>query len=145
MATPIKRSRENASTTTSEQIDIDPLEVGNEPSTASLFDLDALRAPQEYEELIGVQRALVVVPVRKPHRQEWIRVHPDPAYRMPVFILPVEAERADYIVAPAMLDAVGPEARRMMLLTAMNRQQDVFLWPVRLPCICGFQVETFTV
>jgi hypothetical protein len=112
---------------------LDHLRAGAEPTTAELFDLDALRAPQEYEELIGAKRALVVVPVRKPHSQEWVRTHPAPEYQMAVFILSVEAERTDCVVVPKMVDVVGPEARRVLLVTTLNRQQDCFLWPVRLP------------
>ena len=45
------------------------------------FDVEALRLPPSFVETAGVKKILSTVPVRKPHRQEWIRVHPSEAYR----------------------------------------------------------------
>jgi hypothetical protein len=45
------------------------------------FDLDAIRLDPAFEKTAGVRKVLSTVPVRKPHDQEWFRVHPDPTYR----------------------------------------------------------------
>ena len=45
-------------------------------------DLSALRLDQSYAETAGVKKLLTTVPVRKPSRQDFVRVHPDPAYRL---------------------------------------------------------------
>ena len=39
------------------------------------FNAATLRLDQSFEEAIGVKKLLATVPVRKPHKQEWIRVH----------------------------------------------------------------------
>ena len=43
------------------------------------FDPAALRLDQNFADSAGVQKLIVTVPVRKPHKQDFIRVHPDPA------------------------------------------------------------------
>ena len=51
-------------------------------------------------ELIGVKRALAHVPVRKPNKQEFIRTHHDPAFRLSVAILELKTEREFYVLLP---------------------------------------------
>jgi hypothetical protein len=43
------------------------------------FDLDSLRLPQDFSASTGVKKILTTVPIRRPDRQEFIRVHPDPS------------------------------------------------------------------
>jgi hypothetical protein len=99
---------------------------------ADLFDLDKLRVSQNFADAIGVRKALLTVPVRKPDRQWWIRVHPDPAYRMPAYILELKDERTTYIVTEDLGALIG-EVTRVMLFTAINRQGITFIWWQRLP------------
>ena len=40
----------------------------------------------------GVVKQLVVCPVRKPNKQEFVRVHPDPKYRLEVHIIELKNE-----------------------------------------------------
>jgi hypothetical protein len=52
-------------------------------NSANPFDnLSALRLDQSYADTVGVKKLLTTVPVRKPNRQEFVRVHRDPAYRL---------------------------------------------------------------
>ena len=64
-------------------------------NSASPFDnLSALRLDQSYADTVGVKKLLTTVPVRKPNRQEFVRVHPDPAYRLtPAAIIEVRRSR----------------------------------------------------
>ena len=58
-------------------------------STGSIFDsVDALRLAPDDAALAGTREVLSHVPVRKPQRDEFVRVHPDPAMSraMAVFI-----------------------------------------------------------
>jgi hypothetical protein len=42
------------------------------------FDnLSALRLDQSYADTVGVKKLLTTVPVRKPNRQGFVRVHPE--------------------------------------------------------------------
>jgi hypothetical protein len=106
-----------------------------------LFDLEQLRLPQNFADAIGVKKVLLTVPVRKPDRQWWVRVHPDEAYRMSALILDLKDERTTYIVNPALSSLVVDEVASMELFTAINRQGVVFLWPVRLPAPDGRRDE----
>jgi hypothetical protein len=45
------------------------------------FDPAALRLDQSYADTVGVKKLLTTVPVRKPNRQDFVRVHADPAPR----------------------------------------------------------------
>lgn len=98
-----------------------------------LFDLDQLRISQNFADAIGVKKALLTVPVRKPDRQWWVRVHSDPEYRIQALILDLKDERTTYIVTPALSSAVVGEVTPVVLFTAITRQGIPFLWPAKLP------------
>jgi hypothetical protein len=80
-----------------------------------------------------VKKAILTVPVRKPDRQWFIRVHPDPNYRLPVATIELKEDRVHYVVDPVLAADMPGEVVPKMLFTAVNRQGTIFLWPVRLP------------
>ena len=98
-----------------------------------LFDPARLRLSQDFADGLGVKKALITVPVRKPDRQWFIRVHPDPAYRMPVAMLELKDDREIYLVDRGLVSELPGEVTGRSLFTAVNRQGVVFLWPARLP------------
>src|SRR5687767_13499317 len=57
------------------------------PEPFDPFDPDRLRFSQDFAGLAGCKKKLVTVPIRKPSREAFIRVHPDPAYRLTVAVL----------------------------------------------------------
>lgn len=79
---------------------------------------------------VGVIKELVICPVRKPTKQEFVRVHPDPAFRITVHILELKEEREVYLVMPAVAAALPGETRLVSLRLAVSRQGAWFLWPV---------------
>jgi hypothetical protein len=100
----------------------------------SQFDPAHLRLSQNFHESLGVKKALITVPVRKPGKQDFIRVHPDPAYRLETAVLQLKEERNEtYLVAPELWPELAGEITPMVLFTAINRQKVTFLWPIRLP------------
>jgi hypothetical protein len=107
------------------------------------FDnLSALRLDQSYADTVGVKKVLTTVPVRKPHRQEFVRVHPDPSYRLtPAAIIEVKEDREVYLVTPNMAQALPGEFSTATLFTAITRQGTLFLWQVKLPAPDGRQNE----
>lgn len=107
------------------------------------FDLDALRLSQNFPEMAGVKKLLTTVPVRKPHRQEFVRVHPDPSWRLETAMLEIQEERGKtvYLVERALWAELPGEIVPMALFAAITRQGVVFLWPVRLPGEDGRQNE----
>jgi hypothetical protein len=109
------------------------------------FDPASLRISGAAAESIGVKRAILTVPVRKPG-QEFVRVHPDEAFALPTTILELKADREIFLVSPSLRDALAAESAMSvrMLFTTISRQGDLFLWPVRLPAPTG-RVDNWSV
>jgi len=109
----------------------DPLqEEGPDP-----FDPEALRLAQDFSAGLGVKKALLTVPVRKPSWEWFIRVHPDPSYRLQTAVVELKEAGETYLVAPTLwLELAGESTfTPRLLLTTINRQSVLFLWPIRLP------------
>jgi hypothetical protein len=73
------------------------------------------------------------VPVRKPGRQEFVRVHPSPDYRLEGGLIELEEDREFYLVQPGMRPALADGMVLVRLYLAISRGGAVFFWPVRLP------------
>jgi hypothetical protein len=97
------------------------------------FDPDALRLDQTFIAGGGVRKLLLTVPVRRPSRQDFVRTHPDPAYRLTTALVELRDERESYLVPPHMAEELVGEFSPCCLYTTINRQGVVHLWPVKLP------------
>ena len=97
------------------------------------FDLERLRLSQDFQNRVGVKKAILTVPVRKPDRQWFIRVHPDPAWHLETAVLELKEERETYLVDPDVHAELPGELVPKVLVTAVNRQGVVFIWPLRIP------------
>lgn len=93
------------------------------------FDLTNLRLDQSFVESAGVKRLLTTVPVRKPNPQDFVRVHPDPAYRATLAIIELKDDREIYLVPPSIAVDLPGEYAMTTIYTAINRQGVTFLWP----------------
>jgi hypothetical protein len=106
----------------------------NDVAASDPYDLGNLRLSQSFTETAGVKKLLTTVPVRKPHKQDFVRVHPSEHYRADVLMVELKEDREAYLVSGRqMVDELATEAEPFSLFTAINRQGVVFLWPVRLP------------
>jgi hypothetical protein len=106
------------------------------------FDLDTLRLRQDFSETAGVKKLLRTVPVRKPNRQDFVRVHPDESYRGNFAMIELQEDRELYLIGGGGLAAeLAAEAFSATLCTAVNRQGVVFLWPVKLPKADGKEMD----
>jgi hypothetical protein len=94
-----------------------------------------LRLSQDAAASLGVKKALLTVPHRKPDKSWWVRVHPDPAYHLQTAVIELKEDRETYLVAPSLWQSLATESTfsPRAFYTAINRQGDVFLWPIRLP------------
>jgi hypothetical protein len=100
---------------------------------ADPFDLDALRLSQDFVEEAGVKRLITEIPVRKPSRHDFFRVHPDPAYQANFLMVNLKEEQEFYLVTQNLAKVLAGETVRKTIYTAINRQGVTFLWPVTLP------------
>jgi hypothetical protein len=119
--------------------DID--ENGNASATPDPFAIDGLRLSQAFIEQAGVKKLRTTVPVRKPNKQDFIRVHPDERYRFDALMILLKEEGEHYLVRPELAAELVSETTMFTLYTAVNRAGVVFIWPVRLPAPDGKQNE----
>jgi len=102
------------------------------------FDPKALRLDQSFADKAGVKKLITTVPVRKPNRQVFVRVHPDESYWLtPAAIIESKEERETYLVLPEMAKELPGEFAAATLFTAITRQSVLFIWPVKLPAPDG--------
>jgi hypothetical protein len=98
------------------------------------FNPASLRLDQSFADTVGVKKLLTTVPVRKPNRQDFVRVHPDPQYRLtPAAIIEVKEDREVYLVTPDIAQQLPGEFSVVTLYLAINRQGVLSVWPVKLP------------
>jgi hypothetical protein len=113
---------------------LETVQSSEQPTSAlDPFDLANLRLSQNYNETAGVKKLLRTVPVRKPNKQDFVRVHPDPGFRENFAMVELKEDREEYLVVGGMIAELAAEVINKTVYTAVNRQGIVFLWPVRLP------------
>ena len=97
------------------------------------FDVSKLRLTQDFASKIGVKKLFLTVPVRKPNRQEFVRVRKGEDHQLQTAILEMKEDRESFLVDPSLWNELPGEIIPKVILTAINRQGILFLWPIRLP------------
>jgi hypothetical protein len=97
------------------------------------FSPDQLRLSQDFAEMADVKQVLAAVPVRKPRRHEFVRVHPSEDFHLETAVLELKDDREMYLVTSAVRQELFGELALVRLMTTVNRQGIVSLWPLRLP------------
>ena len=112
-------------------------EVESRPSFDP-FDPANLRLDQAFLSRGAARKLLTTVPVKKPGKQDFIRVHPGEEYRLPVALIELREERETYLVMPGFAHELDEnDFFTATIHLAINRQKVLFLWPVRLPSPTG--------
>jgi hypothetical protein len=103
-------------------------------NTPDDFNLDALRLKQDFNETLGVKKMLTRVPVRKPNKTDFFRVHPGEEYRMDVGIVELKETQETFLVMPDMMQEPGVYelVQPARIVTYINRQGVIALWPLKL-------------
>ena len=102
------------------------------------FDPASLRLDQTFTDGTAVKKLLTTIPVRKPNRQDFVRVHPGAAYKLaPAAIIELKDDRETYLVTPAIAPDLLGEIVAATIYTAINRLGVVHLWPIRMPAPDG--------
>src|SRR5262245_14515893 len=78
-------------------------------SEADLFTLASLRLSQDFASAVGVKRLIKTVPVRKPSKEWFVRVHPNSDYRLSTAVLELKEDRETYLVAPTLWPELSTE------------------------------------
>jgi hypothetical protein len=104
-------------------------------ATPDPFDPASLRLGQDFALNLGVKKALLTIPVRKPSKESWVRVHPNPDYSLVTTVIELKEEREFYLVAPALRSELASESAVSVrrLFTAVTKQGVIFIWPAKLP------------
>jgi hypothetical protein len=98
------------------------------------FDLASLRLDQTYSDGISVRKLITQIRVGRPQKQHFVRVNPDPAYRIsPMAIIELKDDRESYLVSRAIAAELAGEFTSVALFTGITRAGTLFLWPVPLP------------
>jgi hypothetical protein len=97
------------------------------------FDPSRLRLSQDFGGKIGVKKLLNTVRTCKPVNQWFFRTHPDATYRLPTYVVELKDERETYLVNPKLWPLLPGDTIPKLLITGINRQDVLFLWPIRLP------------
>ena len=100
---------------------------GEDQLDPELFRLDQSELDQPVAKTV-----LTSIPIRKPESLEFIRVHPDPEYRMgPVSFIALKQSREYYLVAPELCCELRPREYWIgQIFLATNRLDRPFLWIV---------------
>jgi hypothetical protein len=101
------------------------------------YDLAKLRVSQDFLETTNVKKLITTVPVRKPGNQDFVRVHPLPAYRALMAFLELKDDRETYVVDLGAVPDLQHECFVANLFTAITRTGVLFVWPVRVPATDG--------
>lgn len=97
------------------------------------LNLSELRLSQDFSETAGVKKVIMTIPVRKPGRQDFFRVHPSPDYYLETAVLEHKQERETYLVDRGLWSELPGEIVPKALFTVINRQNVLSIWTVRLP------------
>jgi len=104
------------------------------PAADFFASLDSLRvASVGMEEQSLVEAVLSRVPVRKPSKEWFFRIHPE--YSLDSLVLELKEDGETLLLAPAIRGALLEEkcASIRTLRLGVNRQGTPFIWPVRQP------------
>ena len=95
-------------------------------------DFSRFRLSQNFGIVSGVRKKLTTVPVRKPNKTQFVRVHP--ANKMDTMLLRYGDNGEDlYLIDPDVMQQVEDLAKNYRLMEAIDRQNNVFIWPVAIP------------
>lgn len=82
-------------------------------------------------DLGGVARKVIThIPVAKPSKQQFVRVHPGVENQMECCLLKLDTDQRPYLVAPEVSHLIGIDIKSVCLRLAIDRQGNVSLWPV---------------
>lgn len=97
------------------------------------FDLSDYRIDNLVDPSVLVAPSISLVPIQKPRKQQFVRVHPGQEFSFPAALLELEETREHYLISPKMRHELDGEYRPTLLVLATYRgAQSPFLWPLKI-------------
>ena len=81
----------------------------------------------------GAKKLITTIPVRKPDKQVYFRIHPSPDYRANVAVVMLKEDRETFLLTPSIAEAIPNEYAMVTLYVGLTRQNVLFLIPAKLP------------
>jgi hypothetical protein len=97
------------------------------------FDPASLRLKANFAEGMATKKLLSSIPVERPNKQDFIRVHPDPAYHLEAALIEIKRDREFYLVRPEYQDALIGECFPAVLFLYVNTLGTPRFWSIPLP------------
>jgi len=113
------------------------MSTSNPAAPFPAFDINALRLPASYGATLGVKRVLNNVPVGKPKKAQFFRVHPSPDMTFNTMLLEQKDTRESYLVMPDASSQISELVKPVQLFLGIDRQGNLFLVPIPLPAEDG--------
>lgn len=107
-------------------------DTDNSTQPAGSIDLNAVRLSQDYGSMTKTAKLLTHIPVKRPPKHEFFRVHPDEEYRLAAMIIDRDGEEI-YLLHPIVTRLFPDLARPVRLHLYVTRAEAFGLWPVKLP------------
>ena len=99
------------------------------PTTA---DFSRFRLSQNFGSASGVRKKLTTVPVRKPNKTQFVRVHSE--NKLDTMLLKYGDNGEDlYLIDPDVMQEVEDLAKPYRLVKAIDRQNNFLIWPLAIP------------
>ncbi len=96
--------------------------------------LQSLRLSQDFAAAAPVEKVYTFIPVRKPGKQQFIRVRSGDDWSFETAIFEDEASRESYLVLPHVQYELSEHLKPVCLrLTIAKGEPCPFLWPLRMP------------
>ena len=107
--------------------------TSNSTPGSSAFDINALRLPASYGATLGVKKVLNIVPVGKPKKAQFFRIHSSADMTFKAMLLEQKETRESYLVMPDVASQISELVKPVQLLLAIDRQGNVSLVPIPHP------------
>jgi hypothetical protein len=104
-----------------------------DPDLLDPFHPENLRLDQSYLEQPAGRKLLTTVPIRKPHSQDFFRVHPSEKYRLSLAaMITLKDDNDTFLVHPSFVSEMAHgEFYHATLYLVINRQKVISIWPVK--------------
>jgi hypothetical protein len=98
------------------------------------FSIANIRLPQNFHDLAAVKQVRISVGIGKPGKSEFFMAHPGESYSVDIAMLEFEEDRKElYVLSRALWQEHASDMRPKRIVTLINRQGGIKLWPIGLP------------